>query len=296
MQMVLPIPRSVSGINACAIEHCELKYKAAGYCWKHYRAYAKYGDPLATDKRSVKKYPTDAICEVEGCGKPRIHLTYCGGHRHRFRKYGDPLAGGAARPIGGTRCTALGCEMRAKSGGYCPRHKQRFDKYGSPYITASGGRRSGQSFVRVCRVMNCAKWAHTRGYCAMHEQRLRYRGSLEKPDRTVIQCFWPGCSETQTAQYCRKHRKHKSTQARRARKKSAPTICYTPEQLADKFRYWGNKCWMCGSEYESIDHVIPLSKGGYDCLANLRPACRSCNSRKHNKWHGVSELHRFLKP
>jgi 5-methylcytosine-specific restriction endonuclease McrA len=47
--------------------------------------------------------------------------------------------------------------------------------------------------------------------------------------------------------------------------------------------YWGNCCWMCSGEYQEVDHVIPLARGGLHCLSNLRPACRSCNASKGAK-------------
>lgn len=34
--------------------------------------------------------------------------------------------------------------------------------------------------------------------------------------------------------------------------------------------------------YPTIDHVIPVSKGGTDDLENLVIACRKCNSKKNN--------------
>lgn len=46
---------------------------------------------------------------------------------------------------------------------------------------------------------------------------------------------------------------------------------------------FGNKCAYCGGKFEHIDHVIPMIKGGYHCLANLRPACKLCNLRKGRK-------------
>lgn len=37
---------------------------------------------------------------------------------------------------------------------------------------------------------------------------------------------------------------------------------------------------ICGDNYPSIDHVIPLSKGGKHAWANVRLAHRSCNTKK----------------
>jgi 5-methylcytosine-specific restriction endonuclease McrA len=71
---------------------------------------------------------------------------------------------------------------------------------------------------------------------------------------------------------------------RKALLKSYAIGAITPELLAAKLVYWGDRCWMCGGEPTTWDHVKPLSKGGAHCLANLRPACASCNSRKRARW------------
>lgn len=39
-------------------------------------------------------------------------------------------------------------------------------------------------------------------------------------------------------------------------------------------------CTYCGSPADSIDHIIPVTKGGTSDRENLTPACRSCNSKK----------------
>lgn len=44
----------------------------------------------------------------------------------------------------------------------------------------------------------------------------------------------------------------------------------------------GRLCAACGAtERLSIDHIIPISKGGSNDLENLRVLCLPCNSRKH---------------
>ena len=49
-------------------------------------------------------------------------------------------------------------------------------------------------------------------------------------------------------------------------------------------RLRGNKCFYCGTdgEFLTIDHCIPKSRGGSNSIANLVPACRSCNGSKQN--------------
>lgn len=46
-----------------------------------------------------------------------------------------------------------------------------------------------------------------------------------------------------------------------------------------------NKCLWCGrKDVEiTIDHVIPLVKGGSNYIENIQPLCRVCNSKKHDK-------------
>ena len=55
-------------------------------------------------------------------------------------------------------------------------------------------------------------------------------------------------------------------------------------QLKQKFNY---KCACCGrSESDvqlTVDHIIPLARGGTNYLDNLQILCKSCNSRKRDR-------------
>lgn len=43
-------------------------------------------------------------------------------------------------------------------------------------------------------------------------------------------------------------------------------------------------CYYCGSYVDiSIDHVIPVSRGGRHSIGNLVAACKPCNSSKNNR-------------
>jgi len=46
-------------------------------------------------------------------------------------------------------------------------------------------------------------------------------------------------------------------------------------------------CAKCESEYRlTVDHIIPLSKGGNNELSNLQVLCAECNASKGNKVSG----------
>lgn len=42
-------------------------------------------------------------------------------------------------------------------------------------------------------------------------------------------------------------------------------------------------CHYCGEKANSVDHIVPVSRGGTDDEDNLVSCCRSCNSRKGTK-------------
>jgi len=75
-------------------------------------------------------------------------------------------------------------------------------------------------------------------------------------------------------------------QRHRALKRGA-TGSFTAEQIQARFDYFDNECRYCSKdlseEVTTIDHMIPLSRGGTNWPSNLVPACASCNSRKGDK-------------
>jgi 5-methylcytosine-specific restriction endonuclease McrA len=44
----------------------------------------------------------------------------------------------------------------------------------------------------------------------------------------------------------------------------------------------GGRCVYCGGPANSVDHVVPRSRGGRHVWENVVAACRRCNSRKEN--------------
>lgn len=58
---------------------------------------------------------------------------------------------------------------------------------------------------------------------------------------------------------------------------------FTKEQLEGRISVYGGLCYLCGKIANTIDHVIPLARGGSNFPANLRPACFDCNLKKGKK-------------
>ena len=93
----------------------------------------------------------------------------------------------------------------------------------------------------------------------------------------------------------RNHEKHRSIQRkwgrdnpdkrrvnsikRRALKQSALHEYYDFNSIC---RHYDNCCLRCGKIglRLTVDHIIPLSRGGDDVASNIQPLCQSCNSTK----------------
>jgi 5-methylcytosine-specific restriction endonuclease McrA len=86
----------------------------------------------------------------------------------------------------------------------------------------------------------------------------------------------------------RRHSAHRARsratngKARRAdRERVAPGLRPTQrKRLLDKWRKAGASCTFCPSPATTVDHMIPLSRGGTNYEGNLAPCCRRCNSSK----------------
>lgn len=55
-------------------------------------------------------------------------------------------------------------------------------------------------------------------------------------------------------------------------------------------------CAYCGRVADTIDHVIPRSRGGEDSWENCVAACASCNGRKDNRTPGEAGMRLLWEP
>lgn len=62
---------------------------------------------------------------------------------------------------------------------------------------------------------------------------------------------------------------------------------HTYEQWIARIEFYGWRCKYCKVQLDekslTMDHIIPLNKGGSNWASNLAPACKPCNSSKQDK-------------
>ena len=76
------------------------------------------------------------------------------------------------------------------------------------------------------------------------------------------------------------------------------TLAQTPYLILDKElrKIYDSPCFMCGcKENQSLDHIVPISRGGSHSVGNIMTLCLQCNMSKHartiTEWkHSLSML------
>lgn len=268
-------------MSTCTVPECG-RASDGRFCGPHRSRLHRTGSVQAA-KPIVPRRPPNQLCSVEDCGRGAKAQGLCKAHYDRMTRLGDVLADVPVivrQP--GRDCAVEGCERKHWGEGYCRFHFRRVRRHGDPLLAWP---------KRVCAVVDCGRPVDGRGYCKTHYERLRRTGDVQAERPIPIKggtCDLDGCNRPHySLRLCVNH----YTQLvggprRRALKVGAPGFA-TPEQISARIAFYGHRCWMCGAPWRQIDHVKPLSKGGSNWPANLRPACRPCNGRKNNRWEGV---------
>lgn len=70
----------------------------------------------------------------------------------------------------------------------------------------------------------------------------------------------------------------------RTRRRAAASPGVTERDWKRLVARYGGCCAYCGTPGgTSVDHVVPLSRGGRHSIGNVLPACKPCNSSKGNR-------------
>lgn len=149
----------------------------------------------------------------------------------------------------------------------------------------------------------CKACAHT--YREQNRQRINDRLAVYRQEhssrRVAYNREWVARNREKAAEYQREYRKHNrpklnehnrrwqknnhqhlvlKSHRRRVQKRQNGGDYTVAEWNALCARY-DNRCLCCGEHRPlTVDHIVPVHKGGSNDITNLQPLCGECNSRK----------------
>lgn len=294
----IPLRRSpLPAGSLCEVESCGRPYFSNGFCSLHWSRWRKHGDLLAHIPLR-RPTPKASTCAVDECERQPASRVWCRKHYMRWYLHGDPLKrdGRLRAEDAPSACAVDTCDRPVQSLGWCRTHYSRWQRRGDvwEHLPIQRYRWTDQ----VCANDTCTKTVRTRGFCKLHYAQTLTREVNADPIRLAARReVYRKCAARTFATnpariraQSRAWRTKNPTAARlidhrkRMQKCAAPTLPFTVDQFNQRMAYWGNRCWMCGGPFEAVDHVKPISRGGAHALMNMRASCRSCNSRKKDRW------------
>lgn len=277
-----------STMGDCKIEDCTNKAtsKKMQLCSKHLTRLYIHGDTSTVLK--ISKYPDDTICKVDGCEIAELKANYmCNKHYVMWRVHGDPKGGKYEMKVrkaidheDGTR-TCLQCEQRLPISEF---HKDK---------TATGGRRSK---CKSCRIDLVKNW--------YQDNKERQSGREKKRRRANVEKY----AEKEALRYVKDREKRIGLATEHSHRRKARKLKTVIERGISKHalkKKFGTKCYYCKKEMDfsvgvgrkfnqdmaTIEHLIPLSRGGEHTWENTVLACRHCNLSKNAK--SIEEFEEF---
>lgn len=140
--------------------------------------------------------------------------------------------------------------------------------------------------------LNCSRLYNAEYYQKNKERRKKesreyYRANNDKTTKYYQdnkQRFADNQKRTQLIRRRRKPEKHRSYSAKRRTQKTEAGGSFTAAEWVDLCRQYGWKCLACGRSNRklTVDHIIPISRGGGSNISNIQPLCKPCNSSKGN--------------
>ncbi len=145
-------------------------------------------------------------------------------------------------------------------------------------------------------------------YCT-HACFMHHLPKVRKPKaKKVHACIDCGTSRSPGATRCKpcqaRHQQIRSEDDHRVRRQqrehATPGITERARiKLLSKWKRQGRTCAYCPRAADTIDHAVPLVRGGTNYEGNLVPACRKCNSSKGGRtiieWRTGKRLPRMTK-
>lgn len=250
--------------STCSEQGCDTTARARGLCTKHYSQWRKAnGEP----------------CAIEGCADVTVARGYCNKHYLRLRNNGDPskTQKRAANPIVVTadgKRICITCQV--------PKQPTEFHKDNS----------KSDGYRNTCKV--CVLEREKSRYANDGGQRKEYARQQRAQDAERFRAV-------DMARYHRNRDKRIALATEAFHKRRALMLSIETDKgitVPALRKIHGDQCCYCKTtmvfksqpaalgirpDRATIEHILPLSRGGTHTFDNVTLACHSCNVRKNAK-------------
>lgn len=222
------------------------------------------------------------------CEKDATRQGFCNSHYRKGMRNGTIQVVQIKRE---EKCTVKDCDSEHYAKGFCEKHYRQTQRKENP---------------RKCSIDGCKEVHIAKGLCRKHYQRVVRNGSTDDPKLTKRSirirkcsvcgeqrkiCGYEMCASCYSKQDYVRHKNKVKAYNRHVKIKNGTTGRYTKQEVLNKTN---GVCGICGELIDltlkfphkssfSIDHIVPISKGGSNTIDNVQPAHLLCNCLKQAK-------------
>ena len=160
------------------------------------------------------------------------------------------------------------------------RHPDRVIAKNKRYRSSEAGKQTRQAWDNQNR-------SKVRAYHRESQRRYKARNPEKVLQATrVWRETYPERQRISTKQWEKRNPEKVKARAHRRRSLERGAVgSFTGEEWRELCSRFENRCLCCKKQKSlTVDHILPLSKGGRNDIGNLQPLCYSCNSRKKDRY------------
>ncbi len=298
------------GARQCAIEDCDRRHYARNWCAKHYQRWRATGDPLEPLRIIADN---SGQCAVDDCPHHAVARGWCNTHYQRWYTHGDAATEVRQLVPNGGQCTVEDCptEPRSRTSLWCETHYQRWYRTGD-----LGSALTARKRFAACQ--SCGEASSQRKFCSPKCTARFYRDtpltaacqicSGTFPTKNTRSTCSTACARELTRRKNARYHQNamatnaayrdglrRSTLRRRARMAEAFVEDFSPIEIHERDNWI---CGICrnvidptvawpGRWSATIDHIVPIARGGRHERTNVQSAHLTCNCSKRDRGHST---------